>query len=551
MPLNGFAGLLSLCFGFLLICCRVPALSANVQPDWQSQKEQALAAARSGAFEKADALLHAAIASLGNARDNEAAGLWNQLGLVHETEFKLEQAKQDFVRAIDILNAEREHPSQLQEAVALNNLGSVLQAEGDFKIAEQWFRRSYSVLVDNHLLNSSSAGSVLSNLALDLQQQGRFTESADLFQRALTTFHTTNAENTPEFVRCITNFGLLKHETGHFREAVLQYQRALEIQRALPPSAVTARDQAYVLSNLGLALGELGMSIEAGADLLKAIDLEKSDPLHPDPRLPETLNYLAGVENGVGDLDLVKRYAEEALETAVTFRPKDDGLRAGILSNLGIVETKERNYSGARELYGQAVELWLKSVWANSPKYSATLSNIGELESIQGHHKEAKQTLSKCLQIDQDWLGPEHPQVAKDLANIAAQLYFEKKYNQAIDLYSHAREIDESTLGPVTQEVATIWRNLAITYQTAKRYAESKDAYVNAIHIFEFEAFSGSAPQLGSCYRSYAYVLRKLERFSEAEEADLKASKIEVRSAIEADKHAGTGTGPGAAGFRL
>lgn len=211
---------------------------------------------------------------------------------------------------------------------------------------------------------------------------------------------------------------------------------------------------------------------------------------------------------------------------------------------MGIAATKEHNYAEAKQLFSQAANIWTRTVGVKSPKYAATLSNMATLEAIQGHHKHAKQIFSQCLAVDESWLGAHHPQVATDMANLGAELSFEKKYSQAIDLYNRARQIDESTIGPVTPEMASIWRNLGIVYQRAKRYAESQNAYSTAIHIFE--ASPGTAPQLSSCLRSDAYVLRKLERFSEAEEADLKASRLEVKGAIAAErKPIG-----GAAGFR-
>jgi tetratricopeptide (TPR) repeat protein len=542
MPGCRFARSLQLCFSLLMVGWHAQVVFA-AEPDWRVQKEQAIAAARSGAFARAEDLLHSALASLPDANGMDAALLWNQLGVIHLAEPQLKKAKEEFQRAIEI-NARLEHPSAVQEAIMFNNLGSVLQAENDFKTAETWFRKSYALLVKEHLTETSNAGPVLDNLAVDLQQQDEFTESEKVFQEAIASIRKFNGEQSLEFAKCVTNLGLLRYETGHFQEAVVKHQRALAIQDALPPSSVSLHDRAYVLNNLGLALGELGRSAEARAALLKAIELEKGSAMYLDPRLPKTLNDLAGVERNLGNLDLAKQYGQEALRYAPKLRPGDDELRAGIYTNLGMAATKERNYREAKQLYSQAASIWIGTVGINNPKYAATQSNMASLEAMRGHHKHAKEIFSKCLAIDESWLGQNHPQVATDLANLGAELFFEKKYAQAIDLYNRARQIDESTLGPMTPEMASLSRNLAIIYQTTKRYAESQTAYAQAIHILE--ALPGAAPELPGCLRSDADVLRKLERFSEAEQADLEASKIEVRTAIAADQK----TIAGAAGFR-
>jgi tetratricopeptide (TPR) repeat protein len=87
----------------------------------------------------------------------------------------------------------------------------------------------------------------------------------------------------------------------------------------LPPSSVNSRDRAYVLNNLGLALAELGRLADARDSFLKAIELEKGNPVNLDPRLPRTLNDLAGVQRDLGNLDLAKQYDQEALKFGQSF----------------------------------------------------------------------------------------------------------------------------------------------------------------------------------------------------------------------------------------
>ncbi|MGC2661110.1 MAG: tetratricopeptide repeat protein, partial [Bryobacteraceae bacterium] len=101
-------------------------------------------------------------------------------------------------------------------------------------------------------------------------------------------------------------------------------------------------------------------------------------------------------------------------------------------------------------------------------------------------------------------------------------------------MYDRARQIDEASLGPQTWELASIWRNLGIIYQKSKQYADAQFAYGRAIQIYELSP--ASSAQLFSCLRADADVLRKLDRFSEAEQADVQASNIQVRTAIEAEK---------------
>ncbi|MGC2660762.1 MAG: tetratricopeptide repeat protein, partial [Bryobacteraceae bacterium] len=411
MPGIGGVRRLQFCFDLLLAFWCTSALLADVQPNWSDQKRQAIASVQARDLSKAENLLNAALAALPSAETSEAVLLWNQLGLIYEVDnLRLTEAKQAFRHALDI-NEHKEKRSDIEEAIGLNNLGTAFQLADDLKTAEKLFRQADSVLTQCDLLQTSTTGPVLSNLALVLQEQGRFAESEITYEHAVAAFHRSNTEGTLEFARCVTNFGRLKYETGHFQEALTQQERALSLEVALPSNALNAGDRAYVLCNLGMARGQLGMLSAARESLLEAIDLETSNQAAPDPRLPETLNDLATIENNMDKLSLAKEHGQQALAFADRLRSKDDPIRAAIWTNLGTMATKEHDYKYARQLYDEAAGLWLKALGPNRPEYGATLFNIANLEAREGHRKQAKTIFLRCLQIDLSWFGPRHPQV--------------------------------------------------------------------------------------------------------------------------------------------
>jgi len=118
---------------------------------------------------------------------------------------------------------------------------------------------------------------------------------------------------------------------------------------------------------------------------------------------------------------------------------------------------------------------------------------------------------------------------------MAAQYFFEKRYAKAATLYNEAQAIQQKSLGNDNPEVARTLRNLAITETALKHLPEAATDYGKAIGILE-ESHEAGAQELPSWLREYAQILRRNDQFARAEEADIRASGLEVRNAIAEEK---------------
>ena len=92
------------------------------------------------------------------------------------------------------------------------------------------------------------------------------------------------------------------------------------------------------------------------------------------------------------------------------------------------------------------------------------------------------------------------------------------------------------TLGEQNRQTAATWRNLAIACHSAKQYRDAQTAFARGIHPFEISARPGSLDLL-DCLKRNAEVLRKLDRFAEVEQTEVRATRIEVENAIRRGKH--------------
>jgi len=123
--------------------------------------------------------------------------------------------------------------------------------------------------------------------------------------------------------------------------------------------------------------------------------------------------------------------------------------------------------------------------------------------------------------------------VAADLCNLAVELFYQKKYDDALPLLQRAELIQEKSLGPDHVQVAQTWRNIAVIYRTSRQFEEASIAYGKAIRLFE--ASSGTDnPTLSTWLQEYAEVLKKQQRFAEAEQAVTQALGIQVRNTVKA-----------------
>jgi tetratricopeptide (TPR) repeat protein len=493
-----------------------------------------LHAAPSPPTEKA---LEVTISSLKDPVGPGAVVLWNELGRLRQARSATGEAEQAFRRAFE-LDRRLGNPSKIETAVVLNNLGTIALARRDYADAEAWFRQSYALLEQHHLLETQTAGPVLTNLALALQQLSRYTEAGQFYELAFTAFRASASEASLEFAKWLTNSGQLSFELGNFADAVRKQRRAVEMEDALP--FVPSHDRAYTLNHLALALGRTDALDEARALFHKAIELVRSEPMGSDPaqsakQLVEMWNNLSAAERRSGDLDAAGQHANEALRLASRELAPDEPVWAGLWNNLGMIALAGNDLRAARDYYEKSAAVSLHISGRDSPRYAAALSNLATLEARQGRHARARALWNTARGIDEARLGPQHPQVASDLENLAAESFYAKKYDEAVDLYSRAAAIQERSLGTGNRQTAATWRNLAIVYCAAKRFRDAQAAYSRAIHAFEMSPGAASLDLL-DCLKRNAEVLRKLERFAEAEQTEVRATRIEVENAIRAQK---------------
>jgi Tfp pilus assembly protein PilF len=252
-------------------------------------------------------------------------------------------------------------------------------------------------------------------------------------------------------------------------------------------------------------------------------------------QLADSLNNLAMLEKASGKLDAATRHEQEALKLTETGSEHCGTNSVLMCNNLGAIELVQNHFVEARALFSAAAAALERQHANDEPMYAAVLSNRGSLESKLGHHKKSEHLFSRALEMDLEHFDAMQLRVATDRNNLGTELFYLKKYNEALKQLAPAAVAYEKTLGPSHVEVAKTWKNLGIVYQAARQLDLAQNTLQKAIRIAE-SAEGPEGAQLPPILLAYARVLRQVHRFSEAEQAEVRAVGIQVRIAVQENR---------------
>jgi tetratricopeptide (TPR) repeat protein len=183
-------------------------------------------------------------------------------------------------------------------ASSLNNLGTLLQAQGAYGDAREYYQRALAM---NEALYPQARypqghpqlATSLDNLGGLLQAQGDYGRSRDYYQRALAMREALYPkarypQGHPQLANSLNNLGALLEAQGAYGGARGYYQRALEMRQALYPQARYPQghpDLANSLNNLGALLWAQGDDGGARGCLQRALEMYQA--LYPNERFPQ------------------------------------------------------------------------------------------------------------------------------------------------------------------------------------------------------------------------------------------------------------------------
>jgi tetratricopeptide (TPR) repeat protein/CHAT domain-containing protein len=443
-------------------------------------------------------------------------------------------------------------------AGGLNNLGVLLQNQGDYGEARGYLRRALEMdqalyPKERYRQGHPALAAELANLGNLLQDQGSYVEAREYYQRALEMREALYPkERYPQghlaLAQSLNHLGTVLKDQGDYVVARGYYQRALEMREALYPKERYPRghpDLANSLNDLGGLLFAQGNYGEARGYYQRALEMNQA--LYPRERYPQGHPYLATNLNNLGvllekqgDYGEARGYFQRALEMTRAQYPKErypqgHPALATELANLGHLLQEQGNYVDAREYLQRVLEmnqaLYPREQYPQGhPHLAVSLSNLGVLFQKQGNYGEARAYYQRALEMAQALYPREryprgHPDLALRLNNLGALLLEQGDYGEARGYYQRALEMRQA-LYPKERyprghpALAESLNNLGGLLHAQGNYAEARGYFQRALEIFHAlyprERYPQGHPDLVVGLNNLGVLLQKQGDYGEA-----------------------------------
>src|SRR5262249_14344287 len=146
----------------------------------------------------------------------------------------------------------------------------------------------------------------------------------------------------------------------------------------------------------------------------------------------------------------------------------DVPFEATVLSGLGSLYRKTRDYKHAESILNQALHLLQNQPGSNRGELSGVLNNLGVLYTLKDQRKAAEDNFKKAIAIIED--GSTDAELAAIVANLGGLYAAQKKWSAAEPLLVRALAIGERSLGPNHPDLSPTIDALGVLYYHRRRF---------------------------------------------------------------------------------
>jgi CHAT domain-containing protein/tetratricopeptide (TPR) repeat protein len=459
----------------LLFCCGAGVIAnALALPTYSEPASQAIPTQSTSATQQEDigALIKKAQSFYGNSNFSAAAEIWEKV----------------IQQSVGFLG--KEHPAV---AEAINNLGLVYLAQGDYSKAEKLLIRS--LVISEKALGAShlNVAATLSSLGRVYKMQGDFSRAEQLLSRSLAIKESALGPGHPGVAKALSNLAGLYKVQGQFDKAEQLYFRSIAIQKkALGNDNLNI---AFTLNNLAELYEVQGLFDKAEQLYIRSLAIRKKAPGTDDIKVANGLNSLGGFYISKGSYGKAESLLTQSLEIRQKALGADSLDVADSLNDLAAVYFYQAQYSKAERLYLRALAIREKALSPYHIDVAESLSNLGSIYACQLAYDKAEPLLLRSLAIQEKVLAPDHLDIATSLNNLANIYSTQGQAGKAESLYVRSLAIREKVLGPNKRVASDTLNNLANLYRDQGQYGKAEPLYLRSIAIQE-EVLGASHPDL-------------------------------------------------------
>ncbi|MEW5723389.1 MAG: tetratricopeptide repeat protein [Thermodesulfobacteriota bacterium] len=292
-----------------------------------------------------------------------------------------------------------------EAAAAMNMLGLLYHAVGDFDRAEPLLKRALAVRQRTYGLEDHRTAETMNNLALVYEAEGDFARAEPLYRGALAAREKELGTGHPEVAAAYGNLAAFYYSLGDFAQAVATQEKALR-------------------------------------------SLEQS--LGPDhPAVAAGLTTLAGMYAALDRFDQAELLYRKALRIREAKLGADHPETAAVYSGLALLFQEKGDHGQAVPLYEKALSLLERRGGEDNLDLAAACNNLALLYQRQGDLDRAVSFTRKALSLLEGDLGPMHPEVAAGLENLAGLYATRGEYPQALEAFRQAQTIEARVIDQV------------------------------------------------------------------------------------------------------
>lgn len=403
------------------------------------------------------------------------------------------------------------HPLTL---LALNDLGSVLEASGKMDEAEKCYKQAYEgrlrVLGADHPDTLVSMG----NLGNFYRGMGKADLAEPLLRTALETSRRVLGNEHRTTLIAMNTMGFLYATTGKLAEAEPLWREAYETGRKTLGDE--NRDVLVWVNNLGGLLQSQGKLAEAEPYLIESVERHRRILGDEHPTTIRATAVLGGLWIKRAMLDSAEPVLREASQNALRVMGPENPFTLTIYTDLGYLLRQRGKLTEAERYLREAWETRRRVLGPQHPETLDSVSNMAGLLADQGKSEEAEAMYRDALAGCRSSLGNDHPITLVQIVNLAQLLMNADRLEEAEVLVREALESRRRVSGEDHPETFIAMSHLARLFELQGKLDESESLYRDALDRFN-RKYGPEHPNTLNGVGNLAAVIRKQQRPAEAE----------------------------------
>jgi tetratricopeptide (TPR) repeat protein len=350
-----------------------------------------------------------------NALSGEACRLHDAAVEAHGAG-RFDEAEERFRRSITLFE-QLEGPVSPDVAVALGNLGAVLEDRCDYLAAEECYVRAATItgaIEEDGFKNYEDDEDVarlrlqsLDNLGGILRMQGHYAQAEPVIRRALNFAERTFGAESLEVSGALNNLGVLGKFAGWFEEAAECYRRALAILEN--HYGKDCAEAASIYHNMGGLEHAQGRFAEGEPFARKSVELRRRVQGDDHPEVAADMAALAALLDGQSKFDEAERLYNSALEIFTRVYGEEHYEVATTLNNLAMIHQARGDYARTEATLMRALAIKEKIFSRANVDVALTLNNLAVSRGAQGDDEKAAELYDRALAVFEAELGADHP----------------------------------------------------------------------------------------------------------------------------------------------